>query len=155
MAEKDFRYIVRVANTDLDGKKKLLTGMTKIKGIKMMYANMVCNLAGVDSAKRVGDLEDSDVEKLNSVIANPKKFGAPEWMLNRRKDYGSGESVHLVTTDLVVSHEDDLKRLKKIKSYRGFRHTWGQPVRGQRTKANFRKNKGKGMGVKKKLKPKV
>jgi len=41
--------------------------------------------------------------------------------------------------------------MKKTKSYKGLRHQWGLPVRGQRTKANFRKNKGKSsLGVQKK-----
>jgi ribosomal protein S13 len=40
--------------------------------------------------------------------------------------------------------------MKKTKSNKGFRHHWGLPLRGQRTKNNFRKNKGKGsLGVKK------
>jgi small subunit ribosomal protein S13 len=37
--------------------------------------------------------------------------------------------------------EFDIKRLKKIKAYRGVRHSAHLPVRGQRTKANFRKNR--------------
>ena len=44
----------------------------------------------------------------------------------------------------------DLRRLKKIKSNRGLRHQWGLPVRGQRTKSNFRRSKGKAVGVKRK-----
>ena len=41
-----------------------------------------------------------------------------------------------------------MKTQKKIKGYKGIRHMLGQPVRGQRTRGNFRKNKGKVMGVK-------
>ncbi|MEK6867257.1 MAG: 30S ribosomal protein S13, partial [Nanoarchaeota archaeon] len=37
--------------------------------------------------------------------------------------------------------------LKKIKAYRGMRHAAGLPTRGQRTRSNFRKNKGKTVGV--------
>ena len=40
--------------------------------------------------------------------------------------------------------------MKKIKSYRDIRHALGLPVRGQRTKSNFRKNKGKVLGVRRK-----
>ena len=43
-----------------------------------------------------------------------------------------------------------IKRLKKIKCYKGFRHTSGLPVRGQRTRSNFRRNRAKGAGIKKK-----
>ncbi len=43
--------------------------------------------------------------------------------------------------DLKLRKEFDLKRMKKIKSYKGVRHIVGLPVRGQRTKANFRRNR--------------
>ena len=46
----------------------------------------------------------------------------------------------------------DIKRLKKIKSYKGFRHSSKLPLRGQRTKGNFRKNRAKSVGIKKKKK---
>ena len=49
------------------------------------------------------------------------------------------------------AEETDIKRMKKTRSYRGVRHGMGLPVRGQRTKSNFRKNKGKAsLGVAKK-----
>jgi small subunit ribosomal protein S13 len=41
--------------------------------------------------------------------------------------------------------------MKKIRSYKGVRHMLGQPVRGQKTKSNFRKNKGSAsLGVQRK-----
>mgnify|MGYP003994385531 CR=1 FL=1 len=48
-----------------------------------------------------------------------------------------------VGIDLKLRKEFDIKRLKKIKSYKGVRHNYNLPVRGQRTKANFRKNRKK------------
>jgi len=56
----------------------------------------------------------------------------------------------LLGNDLELSTEFDIKRLRKIKSYRGIRHMAGLPLRGQRTKSNFRKNRRKGAGIKKK-----
>ena len=61
----------------------------------------------------------------------------------RCEDYETGVDKHLLGTDLDVTQENDIKRLKKIKAYRGIRHIHGQPSRGQRTKSNFRRNKGK------------
>ena len=62
-----------------------------------------------------------------------------------------GKDFHLLTGNLSFAEENDVKRLKKIRSYRGIRHGQGLPVRGQKTKANFRKNKGKvSLGVAKK-----
>ena len=77
-----------------------------------------------------------------------KKFGIPMWMFNRRKDRETGEDVHLLTNELVFSRENDIKRMRRIKNYTGARHSLGLPVRGQRTKSNFRPNKGKVTGVK-------
>lgn len=146
----EFRHIVRVANTDLDGKKHILYAMTKIKGVGIMYANMALAVAGVDKTKKAGELSESEVEKINQVLKDPKKFKVPSWLYNRRKDYETGEDGHLLMSELDLSKDFDIKKMKKLKTYKGLRHQWGLPVRGQRTQSNFRKNKGKGMAVKKK-----
>ena len=148
----EFRHIVRIANTDLDGNKQILFAMTKIKGVSIMYANMALSIAKVNKAKKAGNLEDKEVMKIDDILKDPHAYNAPEWMLNRRKDYETGEDMHLLNADLTLQTDDDVKKLKKIKSYRGLRHQWGLTVRGQRTKSNFRRNKGKGLGVKKKAK---
>ena len=77
----------------------------------------------------------------------------PKQLLNRRHDFTSGEDKHLTGSDLELSKEIDIKRLKKIKNYKGLRHGSKLPLRGQRTKSNFRKNRRKGSGIKKKVKP--
>ena len=146
----EFKHIVRIANTDLKGEKHILVAMTKIKGVGIIYANAALKMAGVKKTKKAGDLEDKEIEKINEVISNPDKFKFPVWLHNRRKDYETGNDTHLLNADLKFQNDNDLKRLKKIKSYRGLRHQWGLPVRGQKTKSNFRKNKGKSLAVKKK-----
>ena len=57
--------------------------------------------------------------------------------------------------DLKREVQQNIKRLKDVKSYRGTRHLKHLPARGQRTKSHFRKNKKKGVGIKKKEKPGV
>ncbi|MFH0868031.1 MAG: 30S ribosomal protein S13 [Candidatus Woesearchaeota archaeon] len=142
--EKDnFRYFVRIVNTDLDGNKSIGNALRKIKGVSFMFSNMVCNIAGIDKTAKTGYLNDEQVNKLDEVLTNPLKHNAPNWMLNRRKSYEDGKDYHAVTGDLNFANENDIKRMKKIRSYRGVRHGQGLPVRGQRTKSNFRKNKGK------------
>ncbi|MCX6706617.1 MAG: 30S ribosomal protein S13 [Candidatus Woesearchaeota archaeon] len=148
--DAEFKHILRVANTDLDGNKPILSAMKKIKGVSFMFANMVCKIAKIDEKKKVGYLSDEDAKVLDDIIRNPLKYNAPVWMLNRRKDYETGEDKHINTGDIDFYKGTDIKRLKVIKSYKGVRHSEGQPVRGQRTKSNFRKNKGKVMGVKRK-----
>lgn len=146
----EFKHLIRIANTDLDGKKHILIAMRKIKGVDIMFANMALSVAGIDKEKKAGELLDNEAAKLNEIILSPKKFGAPEWMLNRRKDPETGVDGHLLMADLDFSKENDIKRMKKVKSYKGLRHQARLPVRGQRTKSNFRRNKGKGLGVKRK-----
>ena len=65
-------------------------------------------------------------------------------------DFETGEDKHLIGADLELRKEFDIKRLKKIKTYKGYRHGAKLPLRGQRTKGNFRRNKAKGVGIKKK-----
>lgn len=149
--DKDFKYFVRVVNTDLDGNKTIVRALTKIKGIGFMFANIVCNLANIEKNKKAGTLSDEEVKKIDEIIKDPLKFDVPVWMLNRRKDFDEGKDKHLITGNLIFSQENDVKIMKKIKCYKGVRHLAGLTVRGQRTKSNFRKNKGKvSLGVKKK-----
>lgn len=148
---KDFKYFVRVANTDLEGKKPIFNALTKIRGVGKMFANTVCSLANIEKTKKAGSLSEEEVKKIDEVVKDPLKFKTPSWMLNRRNDPEEGKDKHIITSDLIFAQENDLKIMKKIKCYKGVRHSMGLTVRGQRTKSNFRKNKGKvSLGVKKK-----
>ncbi|MBT3835744.1 30S ribosomal protein S13 [Candidatus Woesearchaeota archaeon] len=148
--QNNFKHIVRVANVDVPGEKAVKIALTKIKGVGMQFAGIVCTLANVEKNQKVGNLSDTEIQKLNEIVKNPQSAGMPVWMLNRRKDYETGENKHILTGDLVFTQDNDLKRLKKIKSLRGVRHGKKLPVRGQRTRSNFRKTKGKVVGVKRK-----
>ncbi len=142
-SNKNYKHIVRIANTDLDGSKKISHALNKIKGVSFMLANAVCYVAGVDHDKKTGQLSDSEVSKLDTVLKDPLGNGIPEWMINRRKDMETGKDLHLLGADLRFVKENDIKTMRKIKSYKGTRHAVGLPVRGQKTKSNFRKKKGK------------
>jgi small subunit ribosomal protein S13 len=146
------KHIIRVVNTDIEGNKKVLYSMRKIKGIGIMFANAILSVANVDKNKKAGNLNEAEITRIEEAIRDPAKFKIPTWLLNRRKDYESGEDKHLFTSDMKFTQENDVKRLKKIKTLRGFRHAWGLPLRGQKTKSNFRRNKGKVTGVKRKNK---
>jgi small subunit ribosomal protein S13 len=149
--DDNFEYFVRIANTDLDGNKKIGNALRKIKGINFMFSNMMCGLVGVDKNVKAGYLKKEDVKKLDDVLNNLSNYKIPSWMLNRRKSDENGKDHHLITGNLSFAEENDVKDMKKIRSYKGIRHGQGLPVRGQRTKSNFRRNKGKAsLGVVKK-----
>jgi small subunit ribosomal protein S13 len=133
-------------NTDLDGKKQTISALRKIKGVNYSMANAACVISGISRGKKIGELSDAEVKKLNDTLSDTANL-IPVWMLNRRKDSETGASKHLFTSAIDFTKDMDLRVMKRIKSYRGVRHSFGLPVRGQRTKSNFRKNKGKGLGV--------
>ncbi len=144
MAENtEFRHIVRIAQTDLEGRKQTAIALTKIKGVSHMLANAICQKAGVERRATLGDISDADIKKLQAVIEDLTGAGLPAWLMNRRRDFETGQDMHVIVNDLIVTKDNDLKRQKKMRSYRGIRLAVGLPVRGQRTKSNFRRNKGK------------
>ncbi|NCN52107.1 30S ribosomal protein S13 [archaeon] len=145
--QKSQERIVRILSKDIEGRMKVYAGLTKIKGVSWTLSNATCTLVGIDKNKRIGELTDTEIAKITEFLKNPK---APNFIFNRRKDLESGEDKHLIGVDLELKQEFDIKRLKKIKSYRGLRHLLGLPLRGQRTKANFRKNRRKSSGIQKK-----
>ncbi len=152
MAEnkEDFRHIVRVAGVDLNGNKKVGNQLLKIKGISFAFANTLCKVTGLDENKIVGHVSDVEVKKLEAVIKEPKKFNIPEWLYNRRADPEEGSDRHLVGADLTFTNQTEIRLMQKIKCNKGFRHYWRLPLRGQRTKSNFRRNKGKVTSIKRK-----
>ena len=143
--------IVRIMSEDIEGRMKIYAGLTKIKGVSWSLSNAVCNILKMDKNRKIGSLSEDEIKKITEFLKNPK---IPEFLLNRRKDFETGENKHVTGTNLELQNEFDIKRLKKIKSYRGIRHSAKLPVRGQRTKGHFRKNKAKGAGIKKKSKEK-
>jgi small subunit ribosomal protein S13 len=143
----ELKHLVRIANTDLDGKKTISFALAKIKGVGIPFAHAACRLAGVELTKKAGHLSDAEVKRVEDVIKDPLKAGMAPWLLNRRNDTDTGKNLHVVTADLQFAVENDIRMMKKMRSYKGVRHMLGQPVRGQRTRSHFRKNKGKVLGV--------
>ena len=139
--------IIRILSEDIEGRMTLYSGLAKIKGISWSFSNAICKKLKMDKRRKIGSLKDEEIKVIIDFIKNPD---VPEHILNRRKDFDTGENKHLTGTDLDLRKEFDIKRLKKIKSYRGIRHSAGLPLRGQRTRSNFRKNRAKGSGIKKK-----
>ncbi|PWA77729.1 Ribosomal protein S13 [Artemisia annua] len=148
VANEDFQHILRVQNTNVDGKQKIMFAMTSIKGIGRRFANIVCKKADVDMNKRAGELSNAEIDNLMTIVANPRQFKIPDWFLNRKKDYKDGKYSQVTSNALDMKLRDDLERLKKIRNHRGLRHYWGLRVRGQHTKTTGRR--GKTVGVSKK-----
>ncbi|GAA0140869.1 ribosomal protein [Lithospermum erythrorhizon] len=148
VANEDFQHILRIQNTNVDGKQKVMFAMTSIKGIGRRFANIVCKKADVDMNKRAGELSAAEIDNIMTIVGNPRQFNIPDWFLNRQKDYKDGKNSQVISNALDMKLRDDLERLKKIRNHRGLRHYWGLRVRGQHTKTTGRR--GKTVGVSKK-----
>jgi small subunit ribosomal protein S13 len=145
---REFQHIIRFAGTDIKGTQPVTYALTSVKGIGIKLANAIVEKSGINPETRIGLLSAADVEKIEDITSNPTKYGIPGWLLNRRKDVETGENLHLLGTDLILQEKNDIDQMKKIRSWKGFRHSYGLKVRGQRTKTTGRK--GKAIGVKKK-----
>jgi len=145
---KEFRHIIRIADTDLDGTQKVGFALLNIKGVGIGLANAIVKNAGIAEEARLGFISDAELEKIEDILKTPSKYGLPNWLLNRSKDIETGRGIHQIGSELVLQTKTDIDRMKGIKSWRGFRHAHGLKVRGQRTKTTGRK--GKAVGVKKK-----
>lgn len=144
----EFKQLVRLVDADIPGNWPLYAALRKIKGVSFSFAHAVCSVLDTDVNKKIGSLNEKELQKIEEVIRNPLKHKVPKWLLNRLKDYDTGEDKHLLTSDIKFRQDFDIKRLRKIKSYRGTRHGARLPVRGQRTRSHFRK--GSAVGVKRK-----
>jgi len=135
--DENFKYIVRLVNTDVDGEKPTVIGLQSVKGVGSRVAEIVVNRAGVGRVSKIGDLSDEKIEELGKLIIGYSDY-APTWAMNRQLDLETGDDMHIVGVDLEVRRKDDINLMKMIRSYKGVRHEDGQKVRGQRTRSNGR-----------------
>lgn len=150
-AETELKGIVRIGDKDVPGHIPVGHALTKVKGSSFMFANAVSVVLKLDRKKKVGLLSDSESQKIEDCLRNPTKYGIPVWLLNRRTEPETGENKHLISSDLDLAKKFDIRRLQKIKTYKGVRHSLGsKKLRGQKTKSTGRK--GKTLGVQRKKK---
>lgn len=149
--DENFRYIVRIVNTDLDGAKNIVIALAGVKGVGLRSAEVIARMAGIPRHTKIGDLPESKTDELEKLVTEYSEK-VPHWMMNRQSDWSTGADMHLVGVDVELNKRDDINLMKMIRCYRGIRHEQGQKVRGQRTRSNGRT--GMTMGViRKKLEP--
>ncbi len=143
----EFKYIVRLLGKDLNGSRKVIQALSKLKGVGNNLAHYLLISMHIDSKARIGDITDGQIAEIEKRLKNSGSLGLPDYMINRRKDLESGSNIHLVGSELDFSLRTDREREKSMASWRGVRSSLGLKVRGQRTRTSGRK--GKTIGVKK------
>lgn len=110
----------RVAGIVLPDTKRMEIALTYIYGIGRSASRAILEKAGVDADTRTKDLTERDMSKIRDAV----------------------EGSYRVEGDLRRDTATNVRRLKDIGAYRGFRHMKHLPARGQRTKTNSRTVRG-------------
>jgi small subunit ribosomal protein S13 len=134
---EELKHIVRILNTDLEGKKQVHMALTGMKGVGRRCARIFTDKAGVDPYATLGLLPDEKINDLKKVIEEAQA-NLPVWMMNRQKDIAGGTDKHVMGMDLAMTLREDLDLMKKMRSYKGIRHERGLRVRGQKTRSTGR-----------------
>ena len=147
LSSSEFQHIVRIVGNDIPGSKKIIVGLTQIRGIGYTFANAILESLKINTNSNIGNLTDSEVKSIENIIKDPSSANFPSWFLNRQKDIETGATKHLITSDIALTVRNDIEREKLVSSWRGYRHMYGLKVRGQRTRTSGRK--GGAVGVQK------
>ena len=142
---REFKPIVRLHGTSLDGTRPIPYALCGIKGIGKRIAWAIVRRADLDPNARLGSLSEGELKRMEAILEDPTSWGFPTWLFNRRKDPKTGMDLHLLASDLELQVKSDIELMREIRCWKGERHARGLKVRGQRTKTTGRK--GRTVGV--------
>jgi len=111
--------MARIAGINIPDNKHIVISLTTIYGIGPTRSKAICKASGIDTATKIRDLSEDQLEVVRSEIAK-----------------------YLIEGDLRREVSMNIKRLLDLGCFRGIRHRRSLPVRGQRTKTNARTRKG-------------
>ena len=111
----------RIAGVDIPENKKIRYSLRYIYGIGPKFSDKILSDAGVDPERRAKELSDEEISQIAALI----------------------DTGYIVEGALRRQHQQNVQRLRDIRSYRGDRHRRGLPCHGQRTRCNARTRKGR------------
>ncbi len=136
--KENFRGIVRIAGKDIKGEVPLNRALVRVRGIShtlaVSAAAVLHNELSIDPKIRVGELSEEQIDRIDKILQNLQDYKIPAYLFNRRSDYLSGNNRHVIMNDLIFENTQDVEREKKLFTWKGYRFSYGQKVRGQRTR---------------------
>jgi small subunit ribosomal protein S13 len=111
----------RIAGVDIPEKKKIYFALQYVHGIGQKIAMDILTEAKINPDLRAGEVDETALARINEII----------------------DGNYPVEGALRRGVQQNIQRLKDIRSFRGDRHRRGLPTRGQRTRSNARTRKGK------------
>ncbi len=55
-------------------------------------ADFFASQADIDLSKRAGELTEEEIDKIVTIMQNPRQYKIPDWFLNRQKDVKDGKT---------------------------------------------------------------
>jgi small subunit ribosomal protein S13 len=110
----------RIAGIDIPRNKQIWVSLQYIYGIGRTTSCRILEETGIKADTRTDDLTEDEVNRLRDIIGRE----------------------YITEGDLRKEVNFNTKRLIEIGSYRGLRHRYGLPSRGQRTRTNARSRRG-------------
>lgn len=107
--------MVYILNVNLKNSSKVLYSLAKIYGFGLHLTCLMLNDLNIGLNCRIKDLSQTNIIKIIKWVEKNKIV------------------IESALKQKIIS---DINKLKYIKTYRGLRHIYGLPVRGQRTKTN-------------------
>jgi small subunit ribosomal protein S13 len=104
-----------VLGVNLPGNKSVRIGLNAFYGIGNKTSRIICHRLNINPQYRVNELTDLQINLLVKQI-----------------------KYYTIDMDLKKKIKGNIDKLISIKCYRGLRHSYGLPVRGQRTRSNGR-----------------
>ena len=111
----------RIAGVAIPEKKKVYFALQYVHGIGPKAAMDILTEAKINPDQRAGEVDETALARINEII----------------------DANYIVEGALRRAVQQNVQRLKDVRSYRGDRHRRGLPTRGQRTRSNARTRKGK------------
>merc|ERR1712244_215805 len=69
---ENFQHILRVMNTNLEGKRNTMFAITAIKGVGRRFANIALKKADIDMSKRAGELTEGRLRESSQTHVNTR-----------------------------------------------------------------------------------
>ncbi|MBI2849509.1 MAG: 30S ribosomal protein S13 [Chloroflexi bacterium] len=112
--------MARISGVEVPGKKHVGVALRYIYGIGPTMSQKILAQVGVNPEVDTDELTEEEINRLREVI----------------------DKEYIVEGELRKEINVNIKRLIEIGSYRGSRHRFNLPVRGQRTRTNARTRRG-------------
>ncbi|MDO8339387.1 MAG: 30S ribosomal protein S13 [Candidatus Burarchaeum sp.] len=139
---QDFRGVVRLAGKDLKGEVPVRRALSRVKGIGDRLGPVLSEIATqqmkIANDTVIGLLTEEQMKQLEDILSHPEKYGVPNYLLNRQKDPETGVDRHIISTDVNFLMRQDIELDKTLNTWRGYRHLYGQKVRGQHSRTSGR-----------------